>query len=137
MIVGDLLRRGNKLYPERVAFRYQGRDFSYAELNQRVNRLANSMLRLGLRKGDRIAILAQNSNQYVETYLGSARIGVVTIPLNARLKGAELTYIINNGEAKALLIGPEFLDVIGSIREELPLVEHYVCLGQPMPGFEN
>jgi len=137
MIVGDLLRRGNKLYPERVALRYQGRDFSYAELDQRVNRLANSMLRLGLRKGDRIAVLAQNSNQYVEAYLGSARIGVVTIPLNARLKGGELTYIINNGEAKALLIGPEFLELIASIREGLPLVKHYVCLGQPVPGFEN
>lgn len=137
MIVSDLLRRGIKLYPDRVALRFEGQDFSYAKLNQRVNRLANSMLRLGLRKGDRIAILAQNCSQYVETYLGSARIGVVPIPLNARLKGDELKYIINNGEARALLVGTGFLELIASIREGLPLVEHYICLGQHAPDFEN
>ncbi len=137
MIVGELLRRGSKLYPDRLALRYQGRDLSYGELNQRVTRLANGMLRLGLRKGDRIAILAQNCHQYVEVYLASATIGAVTVPLNARLKGGELKYIINNSEAKLLLISSDFLEMIAAIRAELPLVEHHVCISQQAPGFET
>ncbi len=137
MIVSDLLRRGSKLYPDRVAIRYQGRDWSYAELDQRVNRLANSMAQLGLRQGDRIAILAPNCNQYVEVYLASARIGIITIPLNARLKGGELKYIINNGEAKALLISPDFLELIASIKAELPPVKRYICIGPQVADLEN
>ncbi len=137
MIVGELLRRGSKLYPDRLALRYQGRDLSYGELNQRVTRLANGMLRLGLRKGDRIAILAQNCHQYVEVYLASATIGAVTVPLNARLKGGELKYIINNSEAKLLLISSDFLEMIAAIRAELPLVEHHDCISQQAPGFET
>ncbi len=137
MIVNDLLRRGAKLHPDRTAIRCGGRDWSYAELNARVNRLAGGLWRRGLRKGDRIAILAASCTQYVETYLASARIGVVTIPLNARLKGDELSYIIDHGEAKALLVGAEFVELIASIRAGLLQVRHFVCIGAPAAGWDG
>lgn len=137
MIVGDLLRRGSKLYPRRVAMHCHGKDLTYAELNQRVSRLANSMLELGLRKSDRIAILAQNCTPYLEVCLASAKIGVVTIPLNARLKESELKYIIDDGRTKILFVSPDFLEPTASVRDESSTIEHCICIGQDSPGTKD
>ncbi|MBT4638788.1 MAG: long-chain-fatty-acid--CoA ligase [Deltaproteobacteria bacterium] len=135
MIVNDLLRRGVKLYPDRGVMRYQDKDMSYRELNLRVNRLAGSMLKMGIRQGDRIAILAANSNAYLEVCLACGKIGVVFIPLNARLKGDELKYIIKHGKAKALFTIPPFVELVASMKGELPIVEHFICIGQPAEGY--
>ncbi|MBW2637323.1 MAG: long-chain-fatty-acid--CoA ligase [Deltaproteobacteria bacterium] len=137
MIVGDLLRRGVKVFSDRVAIHYKDRALSYAELNERVNRLANSMLEMGIQKGDNIAILSSNSNAYLEVILAGGKIGAATVTLNARLKGDELTYIINNSDAKALYTTPVFLELIGTISEELPLIEHYICIGESDSAYKD
>lgn len=140
MIVTDLLRRGVKLYPDQTAIHYQGNDLSYKALNQRATRLANALLEKGMHHGDRIAILALNSDTYFELCMACGKIGVVFIPLNARLLGEELKYIINNGKARALFVDSNFLGLINSIRKALPSVEHYISLNQAEQaeqGFED
>jgi fatty-acyl-CoA synthase len=80
-----------------------------------------------VREGDRVSILAHNSVVYVDLLLAAAKIGAIFAPLNWRLVARELAYIINDCEPKALLCGPEFVDLLNEIRSEIG-VEHIVSI---------
>ncbi len=64
----DFLNIATAIVPDRDCVVFEGKRFSYAQINQRVNRLANALLKLGTKKGDRVAILQVNCPQYLETY---------------------------------------------------------------------
>jgi acyl-CoA synthetase (AMP-forming)/AMP-acid ligase II len=97
------------------------RHTTYGELDQLSNQLANGLLALGVGKGDRVCIIGENSRDHLQLCLAAAKIGAVTVSLNYRLAPAELTFIINDAEAKALLVLDEgFFGVLDAIRSELP-----------------
>jgi acyl-CoA synthetase (AMP-forming)/AMP-acid ligase II len=77
MNIGDILRRSAKRYPDKTVLVFGDSRFSYKELNCRVNKLANALLKLGRHKGDRIAVLSEGCNQCVETFYGAAKAGMV------------------------------------------------------------
>jgi len=105
---------------------------SYGELDALANRLANGLLGLGVNKGDRICILGENSLQHPQLFLAAGKIGAVTVSLNCRLAPAELGYIINDSQAKVLLVLDEmFLGVLQKLREYLPEQLHLLTRGQP------
>jgi fatty-acyl-CoA synthase len=135
MHAADLLSRRALLTPDRVALveLSTGQRYTYAELNTRANRSAHFLRdRLGVQKGDRISILAHNSVVYLDLLYGVAKIGAVLAPLNWRLVARELAYIVNDCQPKALLCGPEFVDVLGDVVEtgvlSLGLRENLVSL---------
>ena len=78
---------------------------TYAELDRRVNRAAHALISLGLRPGERLAILSDNSARYLETYLAAAKLGVSVTPLNIRLGDPELDHIVNDSQAVAIAVG--------------------------------
>jgi fatty-acyl-CoA synthase len=114
--------------PEAPAVIIDDKRFTYAELNRRVNRLANTLAGLGVREGDRAAILSFNSNEYIEFALALAKLGAIIVPLNFRLTPPELEYILNDSGAKVMLFGPEFSGVCEELRGRVG-VEHYIALG--------
>ena len=79
-----------KKYPATVALKDKDRRFTYPETNQRVNRLAHSLLSLGLTKGDKVAVFMENSIEIVEIFLATAKTGIVIVPINFRLVGREV-----------------------------------------------
>ena len=105
---------------------------TYGELEALANRLANGLLSLGVGKGDRVCILGENSLEHPQLFLAAGKIGAVTVSLNCRLAPAELAYIINDSEAKVLLVLDDlFLDVLGKLRHDLPADLHLFTRGQP------
>jgi|GEM_PF-2825585 len=95
--------------PAKVAFKEleTGRTLTYRELNDRGNRLAHHLWdTLGLEKGDRIAILAENCLEYLLLFVAAQKTGVVLVPLNYRLTSAEIDYLLTNAEP-ALVIGED------------------------------
>lgn len=115
MNTGYLLTRSARYFPERTAFVMDDQPVSFRELNARVNRLANAMLSLGLTKGDRVALLFQNSPAYLEAHLAVYKAGLVWVRLNSRLTPVELKGMMDDSGAKALLHGPEFLETAEKI----------------------
>ncbi len=115
----DLLTKRALLTPDREAL-YDlpsGKRYTYAELNERANCLANFLSeRFGVQKGDRVSILAHNSLPYVDLLFGLGKIGAIFAPLNWRLTSRELTYIVNDCQPKVLLCGPEFTSVLAEMR---------------------
>ncbi len=110
MNAGYLITRSARYYPERIAFVIDGQPISYRELNGRINRLANALLGLGLKKGDRVGLLSHNSLAYLESYLALYKAGLVWVRLNARLHSSELRGMIDDSGALALIHGPEFAE---------------------------
>jgi fatty-acyl-CoA synthase len=140
MHAADLLSKRAELTPERIALveLETGKRFTYAQLNERANRLANFMRdELGVQPGDRISILAKNSIVYIDLFYGLPKIGAIFAPFNWRLTARELAYMVNDLEPKVLLVEPEFVSVVDEMRSGIQ-VEHIVSLrGAEMPGAET
>jgi acyl-CoA synthetase (AMP-forming)/AMP-acid ligase II len=105
---------------------------TYAELWSRTCRLSSGMAELGVKPGDRVALLMQNSNRYIELYQAAALMGVAVVPLNFRFVAAEIEYV----GARALFFDAAFADVVESLRAKLASVadRHVVIEGSPAHG---
>ncbi|MBT4690986.1 MAG: long-chain fatty acid--CoA ligase [Rhodospirillaceae bacterium] len=91
------------------------RRFSFREVDERANAIANAMLAKGIKKGDRVAILMMNGVEFFECFMGLAKIGAISVPLNWRLVADELTYILKDAGAVALIYGGDFGAVVAEI----------------------
>jgi len=74
--LGEMVKMNAKKFPNQIALKDKARSFTYPGLNKRVNKLANSLLNLGLKKGDKFAVLLENSVEIVEAYLAAAKTGL-------------------------------------------------------------
>ena len=130
MVLGELVDRNARKYPEKTAVIFGPHRFTFAQFRERVNRLANALLGLGLTKGDRLAVLAENCHQYMEIFFAAAKAGLAVVPLNYRLLGGELAHIVNHAQAKLFIFQAGYTDLIKSITPDLDSVNDYVCLGK-------
>jgi acyl-CoA synthetase (AMP-forming)/AMP-acid ligase II len=121
LTLGQILAAQARLRPGHVAVRDLDRAMDYALWNDRACRLANALLGLGLRKGERVAILAYNCLEWAEFYAGTAKAGLVAVPINFRLVGPEVRFIVENAEAAALIVQAELAGVVEAIAGGLGL----------------
>src|SRR3954468_18430275 len=122
--VSDLIRRSARRTPTRIALHFGERRWTYEELDDAVSRVAGRLLELGLRKGERVAAYGTNSDAYLLLYLGCARAGLVHVPVNYNLVGAELSYIINDARSTALFADPDLMPAVDAIMDDLGDLEH-------------
>jgi fatty-acyl-CoA synthase len=137
MHAADLLTHRALLTPEREALveMASGQRYSFAMLNARANRVAHFLRdRVGVRKGDRVSILAHNSIAYIDLFYGVAKIGALLAPLNWRLAAPELVYILNHSRPKALFCGPELTDTLASLRAEVEVPSYIALEGASTEG---
>jgi acyl-CoA synthetase (AMP-forming)/AMP-acid ligase II len=137
--LGQILKVNAKKFPHTVALKDRERGFTYPELNRRVNKLAHSLLALGLKKGDKLAVLLENSIEIIEAYLATAKTGIVIVPINFRLMGPDVEYIADNADAKAFIVHDEFAGTLDPIRPRLTQIPpaNYIVVGQSAPGCRN
>jgi len=115
--------------PARPALAFEdGEPLSHADLAARTHAYANALLELGIRKGDRVALLRFNAVEYWLAYFAITRIGALAVRLNFRLGGDELEFVLRDSGAVALLADGELLDRVADRRDRLPL-EHVVVAG--------
>lgn len=126
MNVKYLINKAFKEYPDRIALIYKETRLSFRELNYRVNRLANGLASLGIRKGDRVSLLLKNCNQFIEIDFALSKTGLVRVPLNARLTRSEHEYMLNDSEANTLIFGKEFSDTVRVMKPKLKTVKRFI-----------
>ncbi|HIF98652.1 MAG TPA: hypothetical protein EYQ54_16795, partial [Myxococcales bacterium] len=126
LLVDDFLRRGVQTYAQKTAVVDGDLRFTYAELGQRVNRLSNALLALGVKAGERVCILSPNSHFFLESFYATSQIGAILVPLNYRLAGAEHEYILNHAGVETVLVDWEYTGVIDAIRDSLPQVSNWI-----------
>jgi acyl-CoA synthetase (AMP-forming)/AMP-acid ligase II len=135
--IGQIQKLNAKKYPDTVALKDKDRAFTYPEMNRRVNQLAHSLLSLGLRKGDKVAVLLENSIEIVEVFLATAKTGIIIVPINFRLVSPEVEYIAGNADAKAFIVHDQFVSTVEPIRNNLKNIaeDKYVVVGQNHDGY--
>src|SRR4030067_995744 len=99
--IGELINQTTKTFSGKTAFVFNDKQYTFHQVNQRINRLINALASIWVKKGDRVGILACNSSQYFEVF-SVTKAGVVCVPFNWRSVGRELIYLANNSEIKIL-----------------------------------
>ena len=139
--VGDFLKRSTKRFPDRVAFTFRDKVFTYEQLNGAANRACHALHELGFRKGDVMAILSQNCHQMAILMWACFKSGIWYAPVNFLLKGPEIVYQVNHCDAKIFFVESAFLDTVKPISGELKSIRKYGMInlaGVDMPdGWMN
>jgi fatty-acyl-CoA synthase/long-chain acyl-CoA synthetase len=126
----EILVRHVHKYPDKVAVVFEGQRFTFRELNDRVNSLTQALMDLGVNKGDRIAMVADNCHQYLEAALAAVKGGMVITTVNPTLSQRELSYLINNSEANTVVFSQNYADLVNALRDELELVKNFIVIGK-------
>src|SRR5215470_1817911 len=130
------LRYAEQQYPRSTAVVCGEYRFTYAQLADRVARLAGALRAMGVKPGDRVAFLSGNCHRLLEAYYGVLEAGAVLLPLNIRLAPLELAYILNDSESKVLFFEKQFSGLAESFRNQLHSVQSFLLLdAKPEAGW--
>lgn len=132
----DILVTNAELYPDKTAYIFKDQQYTFKEVNERVNSLINALSGMGVKKGDHVGILAYNCPQYFESFALS-KAGLVCVPLNFRSVGRELVYLINNSEINTIIVAEEFIELVNSIRNEIQGVKNFISLNCEAEGMKD
>lgn len=139
MTISEMLARNRRMYPNDTAFieiRPSAgirQEVNWKTFDERVNRVANTLIDRGIRKGDKVLHLMMNSIRWLEAYFGIIRTGAWAVPLNFRFTSKDIKYCADIAEAKVFILGEEFTERVEAIRSELPAIEHFIFVGQNCP----
>lgn len=131
----EFLSLTSLIVPDRVATIFEGRRVSYAQLQERVNRLANGMHDLGVGPGDRVSNIQVNCHEHIEAYFATAKLDAIYVPLNFRVKADELKYMLKDAEPKVLFAGARYSDLVNSVSQDVPALKSIVSLDDPVNGW--
>ncbi|MBI4831519.1 MAG: long-chain-fatty-acid--CoA ligase [Candidatus Lindowbacteria bacterium] len=123
--------------PDKLAVKFEQHTFTFKELLSRVYRLVNALHELGVRKGDRVAVLSQNCHQYREAFWAAALGGFMIVPVNYRLAPREIAYILNDSETSALIVSDEYSLLIDSVKAQLKTIRHFIGVQTEGAAFLN
>src|SRR5512142_867512 len=138
MNVGSLLARHARYHPDKTAVVCGARRFTFREHHARVNRFANALRSLGLRKGDALAIILPNCIELLEAYRACAQLGVVSVPLSPLLRGAGLVTLLRDSDTAAVLACRSMIEALNEARVELSHIDanNYILTDAPgTPGY--
>ncbi len=130
MTTNDLFRRSLYRYPQKVALIDGLYRYTSAGLNGESNRLANALMNLGIKKGDRVALLAKDCREFAFLYFALSKMGSVMVPLNYRCVAKELEYMLSDCTASVLVFEAEYGPVVAQMKDHLPHVFRYISIGE-------
>ncbi len=134
--VGEIPRKWARLNPNKecMVCTVLKKRFTWKQFNERVNKLANGLLKLGLEKGDMFAILMENNHIFIEFYYAMAKTGIVPVPLNWRWHANEIKYALNHSDSIGLVIQPKYKKILDEIKNEIPNVKNFISIVEKFDG---
>jgi long-chain acyl-CoA synthetase len=130
--VGDIFRKRARNTPDRVAIvEHRGKErlaITFRELNQELNRFAHATRTLGLRRGQKVAILGLNSTEYLIALYGTAKAGLTAVPINPGMAAADIAYVLNHSEADCIVLDSILVPVMEAIKETLETVKQMIVI---------
>lgn len=122
MNIAHHIERAHRLFPNKIALIFEEKSYTYKQLDQLVNCVANSLRKLGINKGDRVALFLPNIPEFIISYLGILKLGAIAVSVNVMLKSAEVRYILNDCTAKVVITTEELSEQVKS--DDLPFLEN-------------
>ncbi|WP_421378143.1 class I adenylate-forming enzyme family protein [Bacillus salacetis] len=130
MDIGSYLEQNARKHGDKLAIECDGRTYTYKQFNEEVNRLAHGLLQLGIKKGEKLALMMKNSDRFVMTFFAGTKIGAVMVPVNFRLTASEVNYILAQSGTRTVFCDEEFESVISDAKEGTEIKEVIVA-GNP------
>jgi acyl-CoA synthetase (AMP-forming)/AMP-acid ligase II len=127
--LGDVLETNAQLYPDAVAWTFEGRTLTHRQTLQRGRQLVHALATQGVGRQDRVSILAMNTIEFAEVFAAGWTSGIIVATVNFRLAAAEMWWILQDSSPKVLIFEAQYLDVVASLRGRLPGIQTYVCIG--------
>ena len=127
--VGSLLTANALRFPNKFTLIEGQRKVSYPEFNSRVNKLANKLLEMNVRKGEKASLYLGNSIEFAEIYFALSKIGVIIVPINSRIKGQELLHVLLHSDSILLFFDSTTRQNIELLRNNLKRVEQFIFIG--------
>ena len=137
MDIPRIIERGTRNWGSKVAIVSGDRRFTFQEVDERSNRLANGLLSLGCRPRSHLGVMLNNCHQYIEIYFAKHKLNIAWVTLSLRLNDEELIWQINDSEIDTLLVGEESLERVTSIRASLRNVKRYITVAGTASGFTD
>lgn len=119
--IGDWIQQWSAIRPNATAIIADDVPCTYRELDHRINKLARALTGLGVKKGDRVAVLLHNCREYIEVFFSLAKMGAIIVPINWRLAVPEMGFILRDSGARVMIFEGEFTGNVLEVREEAPL----------------
>ncbi len=138
--LADMTRRQALERPDRVAWKFEGRETTFGRFHERSNQVANGLAAAGIGAGQRVAQIGKNSDLFFEIFFGTSKTRGALVPVNWRLAAPEISYIINDARAEVLFVGSDFYDVVAGLGPELATIREIIALdgGHPeWPAYED
>jgi fatty-acyl-CoA synthase len=132
--IGEILRKTARTVPDKTAIICDDKTITYHELNSRVNRCAHAFLKKGIENKQRVAVLCFNSIELVEVFFALARLGCITVPLNYRLTGTELSFILEDANPAGLIVGKGFNFLVDELKPRLGKMDFIITIGKEPQG---
>ena len=111
------------------------REMTWHEFDIKANKFANLLLSRGLERGTKIAILLMNSLEWLPIYFGILKAGCIAVPLNFRYSGEEIKYCLDLADCEVLVFGPEFIERMDTVYNDLPKVKQMFFVGKNKPSY--
>jgi fatty-acyl-CoA synthase len=131
----EFARRARKLYPQREAVVDGELRYTYAQFFERCDRWSAALQRLGVGRGDRVALIAPNTHAMLEQFYAIPQLGAVVVPLNYRLTPEDFAYMIEHSGSRVVCVHADYLDAVDAIRARLKAVEHFIALEGAREGW--
>lgn len=130
MHLSQCINRAIQLNPQGLATVFGERKHTWIEFKDRVARLAQGLKSVGVEDNDRVAILALNSDRYLEYFFGVPWAGGMVVPINTRLAPPEIIFTLNDSEAKVLVVDDAFVDMLPALKGKMDSVTTIVFSGE-------
>ncbi|SFD43081.1 crotonobetaine/carnitine-CoA ligase [Lentibacillus persicus] len=127
---GTIVEHRAKLKSDERFIRFENTHLTYREFNEGGNQVANFSQQLGLEKSDTCAVMLPNGPEFMVTWLGLAKLGVIEVPINTAYKGDLLSYILNKSECKAIVISAQWVDRLMDIEKDLHYLQQIIVVGE-------
>jgi long-chain acyl-CoA synthetase len=133
MNIANHVERGHLLFPDKIALIFEDKSYTYKQLDEQANRVANGLQKLGIKTGERVALFLPNIPEFIFSYLGILKIGAIVVSINVMLKSAEVSYILNDCSAKAIITTEQQSEELQVAN--LPKLQHIlIAEGNPIKG---
>ena len=141
-VIGDMIRRGRYHFPNKTDLIFVDMSLTYTDLEDQGNQVANALAGLDVKKYDRVAILARNTQHHVLTWLGCAKLGAIYLAINYLLRNDDIAFCINHSESVVFIIEDSLYPLVKNVMAKMPTVKHLIWSNQGVgqmapPGFIN
>src|SRR6266480_589186 len=126
----EFARRTRKLYGDREGVVDGDLRLTYEQFFERCDRWSSVLQSLGVSRGDRVAYIAPNTHEQLESFYAVPQIGAVLVPINYRLTADDFVYITSHSGAKVLCVHPDYVDAVEGVRDKIRGVEHFISMGR-------